>query len=189
MSALTAKQVEAIAALLSEKDTKAAAKKAKVGYSTLRGWMDLPDFEARLKAERNKLLDGLVTNLVRIGGAATAALERGLDKKQPIQVQVRAARGVLDQLVKLAPLADLVVQLNALRLELAGLNANRDAMHPRTGPHPVAGAKVGGAGSEPGTVGFIERPDPAVQTDGLAGRPVAGEVPDLAEGDEELPPL
>jgi hypothetical protein len=115
---LNTRQTRAILALLTAKTLAEAAKKAGVGESTLREWMGQLAFRTRLRAARAQLIDETITALVRESKAAVAALVRNLDPKKPPEVQVRAAKALLDQLAKVM-LADLQAQIDDLREQVA----------------------------------------------------------------------
>lgn len=193
---LTLRQDRLIRFLLTSPTAATACRRAKISETAYYNWVrDDPAFNARLKEARQRVFDETVTSLVGVSGLCLEAVADGLGKKNATRDRLRAAKIGLDQLVKIAPIADLAEQIQQLRLELAGLNAARKDDVPGHVPGlpatPAAneqGVGAGGAG-EPGAVGFEERPDPAVQGDGLAGGPVAGEVPQQPDGDEEFPSL
>src|SRR5262249_55644093 len=106
---LTTKQRKAIAALLSCKDTQTAAAQAGVGERTLHRWLDEDEaFQAELRDAEARAIDGAVR---RLAGTANSALNvmmvLMLDQKVAAGVRLRAATGVLEQMVKLRELHDL----------------------------------------------------------------------------------
>ena len=76
---LERKQEQAIAALLTEATIEDAARKARVSYSGLKGWMQLPEFQSAYRAARAGVLERVVARLVRACDGAVARLEENLD--------------------------------------------------------------------------------------------------------------
>jgi|SRR5215475_9001509 len=98
---LTDKQRRAIAALLSEPTTKAAAETAKVGETTIHRWLNDPIFSAALKESRERVFE---STLAALQGASSKAVETLLDvmkdeKAQP-SARVSAARTMLELAIK-----------------------------------------------------------------------------------------
>lgn len=100
---LTARQQRAIAALLSARDTRAAATAAKVGYRTLCRWLsEDPAFLEALRSAETEAISTAARLLAGEYGAAVetlAAIHR--DSSQPAAVRVSAARALIEQLIKL----------------------------------------------------------------------------------------
>jgi phage terminase small subunit len=172
---LTARQDRAILALLTTETKKAAARKAGVPESTLYSWLDLPAFQRRLRRARNRIWDESVTGVVRASNDAVKALKKNLKAKEP-QVQVRAAKVLLDHGARMAAMADLQAQIDELREQMATPHADPQQPEPGTGEHPPGGGGAGPA-DEPDARPATGRPRPAVQGDGVAPGPLAGAVP------------
>ena len=145
---LSGRQTSAILALLTTKTLADAAKKAGVGESTLREWMAQPAFAAKLRTARGEVIDRTVTALVRVSLQAVAELERNLDPKKPPEVQVRAAKALLDQLVKVVALADLQSQVDDLRAQMALAHADPKPSGPERGVGPGSSQPEPGSGGE-----------------------------------------
>jgi transposase len=110
---LSRKQEQAIAALLTEKTVEAAATKAGVAYSTLKGWLRKPAFRAAHAAAREQVLERTVARLLAATSKAVETLEKNLDASAP-RDSTRAAVAVLTHALKGAELLDLAVRLKAL---------------------------------------------------------------------------
>ncbi|MBN9520464.1 hypothetical protein J0H58_18375 [bacterium] len=148
---LNGRQTQAILALLTTKTLADAAKKAGVAESTLREWLGQPAFAARLRTARGEVIDRTVTALVRVSLQAVAELERNLDPKKPPEVQVRAAKALLDRFVKVVALADLQAQVDDLRAQIASAAAGLEPA-----PRPTPG-------------GVVPLPEPDGEGDTLSG--------------------
>lgn len=183
---LTPLQDAAILAVLTCRTLRLAAKKAGVSHQTLYNWLDDPAFQRGLTAARKRLVSHAVSQLAQVATDAVAALKRNLTAKGNPGVQVRAAVGLLDQLVKVGAVADLAAEVAELREEM---RRNADA---RGGD---AGTGVASEGSgeprpenEPGPRPTPGGPDAAVPGDGVGTGPVAGGVPEQPS-QAGIPPL
>jgi hypothetical protein len=123
---LDRKREPAIAALLSEPTVEAAAKKAKVGYRTLKLWLRDPGFLADYRAGRRQVVEGAVARLQRLATEAADTLGRNLTCGKPGD-EVRAAVAVLDQAFRGAELLDLAGQLAELRQAVEKQNQSQGA--------------------------------------------------------------
>jgi hypothetical protein len=115
------KQKKAIVALLGARDVPAAARQAGVSERTLYRWLDEdPAFREELKAAE---ADALHSATRRLAGAADGAvmvlMHLMLHQQTPPGVRLRAALGVLDQLIKLRELNSIEERLSALEERLA----------------------------------------------------------------------
>jgi hypothetical protein len=117
---LTPDQVQALAALLTEKDVKTAAAKAGCGETTLHRWLrEDADFKAALHAAEAQLIDTAVRRLAVVAGDALDVLTTIMkNKRTAAGVRVRAATVVMEQLIKLR-------ELNNLEERIAALEASR----------------------------------------------------------------
>jgi hypothetical protein len=116
---LTPQQTRALAALLAARDIQSAAADAGVGLRTLKRWLTEPAFQAALRqAEKDAI--GLAVR--RLAGVADTAVRVVLsimaDKTVSASVRLRAALGVLEQLVKLRELAELEDRIEAVEAQL-----------------------------------------------------------------------
>jgi len=106
-------QERAIAALLTWPTLARAAAQAGVSLRTLRGWLELPHFEAAFRAARARILDQTVTHLARLNVRAVRTLRRNLNCGSA-SVEVRAAVAVLELSLRLRETSELVDRLEAL---------------------------------------------------------------------------
>lgn len=113
---LTPDQVQALAALLTEKDIKAAAAKAGCGETTLHRWLkEDANFKSVLGEQKKALLDSTVRRLASVSVKAVNTLEDIMEnKKTPAGIRVRAAAIILDQAVKQSEFHDLEDRLKAI---------------------------------------------------------------------------
>lgn len=94
---LSAPQNKALAALLSEPTTRAAAAAAEIPESTIWRWLREPDFADALSKAKTALLDSVLTSLAATSGKAIEALCSVLDDKEAqASTKVSAARAVLE---------------------------------------------------------------------------------------------
>jgi hypothetical protein len=121
---LSRKQEAAVAALLAEPTVEAAAAKAGVAYSTLKGWLTRPSFKAAYAAARAQVLERTVALLARYSGAAVLVLARNLTAARAAD-STRAAVALLAHAFKAAELQDLAEQLAELRAEVEALQRER----------------------------------------------------------------
>jgi hypothetical protein len=110
---MTRKQDAAIAALLTEPTIEAAALKAEVAYSSLRGWLRLPDFQAAYRAARRSVVEAALARLQQATGAAVDTLQRNLTCGKSGD-EIKAAVAVLDHAVKAVEVLDLAERIAAL---------------------------------------------------------------------------
>lgn len=110
---LSRKQEAAIAALLTEPTTEAAAKAVGINPATLWRWMRLPDFTARYREARRRLLEGAMAALQRSTGEAAETLRRNLACGQAA-TEVRAALAMFELAMKGVELLDLEQRVGEL---------------------------------------------------------------------------
>ena len=116
---LAPRQGRAVVALLEAGHVKAAARKAGVGYATLRRWLKEPAFRQALAGARREALGVALAGLQGGAAAAVRALRRAL-KDAGARVRVRAADAYLRHLGKATELLDVEERLRALEDRLAG---------------------------------------------------------------------
>lgn len=209
---LTPQQEQAILALVSTDTLAKAAKKAGVAESTLWDWKQRPAFARAYRRARRQLVDAQMTELIKLGKAAVAALKRNLKCKNPA-VEVRAAIGILDKIIQGQALADLTAEAEELReqVETAGAHGGPS---PSGDPSSESGGvepsrphdELGELDPTPGTGGIPSEPGPGLPESGDDTGPVAGEsggghippaddvvLPPIGEdddgGDSDAPPL
>jgi len=157
---LERRQEAAIAALLSEPTVEAAARKAKVAYSTLKGWLRLPEFQAAYRQARADVLERTVSCLLATCGKAVERLARNLDSKDD-QAANRAALGILDHAVRGVEATDVLARLEAMERALAefvrGRAGDADAAG-ETADQSVAGGAAAAGGPGVGGAGGAGEP-------------------------------
>ncbi len=105
----------AIAALIQHSTIDEAAAACGIGASTLRRWLALPDFQARYRAARARLVETAINRLQRDSAAAADALIGvAKDADAPAAARVSAARAVLSMAVETVQLIDLVDRVEML---------------------------------------------------------------------------
>jgi hypothetical protein len=107
------KQEAAIAALLAEPTVEAAAAKAGVAYSTLKGWLKRPEFKSAYAAARASVLERATALLARYSAAAVLVLAKNMTATAP-RDSTRAAVALLTNAFKAAELQDIEERLAAL---------------------------------------------------------------------------
>ncbi len=116
---LTPTQRRAIAALLAERDTRAAAAAARVGYRTLCRWLTEPAFRAELRACEARAIDGAVLRLAELTAEAVATLRAVmLDPDAAAGNKVQAANIALARLLDLRAAGELEARLAAVEARL-----------------------------------------------------------------------
>jgi len=111
---LTPKQRAFALALLNEKDTRAAAKRAGVAERTAYRWSADPDIQRAIAEAENAALQQAVRGLIRLAPDAVATLGRALSDEAPPPVAIRAADVILSRLLQLRELLDYDRRLAAL---------------------------------------------------------------------------
>jgi hypothetical protein len=112
---LTPRQRRSIAALLSERDVKAAALAANVGARTLYRWLDDPLFRLALSYAEGEAIDAATRRLLAMNDPAISVLNWVLaDKANPPAVRLRAAQTVVDYFLKLRELRSIEERLSNL---------------------------------------------------------------------------
>lgn len=112
---LEAKHDAAIAALLSTRTVRDAAKKCKLSETTLYRLLQTPDFKTKFRAARRELVEATTAQLQQDGADAAKALREIVNnKKAPASVRVSAAKVILEQGIKAVELVDLSERLDRL---------------------------------------------------------------------------
>ena len=116
---ITPTQGRAIAALLTSRDVREAAKAVGVGPRTLYRWYALPEFQQALKAAETEALNSSIRRLADATGAAVDTLKAELenDKASP-SARIRAADVILSRLLDLKQLTEIEARLSAIEAEL-----------------------------------------------------------------------
>jgi hypothetical protein len=117
---LTPRQTAAALALLTEPTQEKAAQKAGVGLTTLRRWLELPAFQAAVRAGRLRMVEDTVRWLQAAGVKAVSTLVKNLDCGRP-SVEVSAATAILDRAWHGLELTDLAARVEELERQLKGV--------------------------------------------------------------------
>jgi transposase-like protein len=117
---------ERVAALLATGATvKATARKAGVGERTVYKWLAIPEFQAAVRTQRNRVVDRIVGRLVRSADLAITALCKSVKGEESDAVRVRAADVLLSHLNRLREHQELAEQVRELQEKLEGQSCDR----------------------------------------------------------------
>ncbi len=116
---LKPQQRRAIAALLTERDIRAAALKCEVSERVLYRWLELPEFKAELRAASKQAIDTAILRLSELSGQAVDTLREVMtDTATPPGTRVQAANIALARLLDLRELQELEERLQKIEKEL-----------------------------------------------------------------------
>lgn len=127
---LPAKQAAAVAALLTQPTTEAAAAAVGVGRATLKRWLDEPAFRAALASAELQVIDHAVRRLLTMHGTALDVLTE-LMSEAPAPIKLRAAISVLELGTRLRDLRNEEQRLAELEQRLAELESEGKVQHAR----------------------------------------------------------
>ena len=112
---LTPKRQKAIAALMTCRTVRDAAKTAEISERELYRWLRDATFQAALKRAGQEAIDAAIRRLDTLTGTAIDTLEKTMkSKKATASVHVRAADIVLARLLNLKELSDLEARVTAI---------------------------------------------------------------------------
>jgi hypothetical protein len=112
---LSPKQHAAIAALMSAKDQRAAARASGTSERQLYRWLAQPEFVAALQAAEAQAIATAIRRLADLSGTAIDVLRAAMtDPEAAHVVKIRAADIAIGRLMPLKELADLEARLAAL---------------------------------------------------------------------------
>lgn len=111
---LSTKQIKAIAALLSERTARDAARKTGVSEKTLYVWMGDPVFRAALKTAESDLLDTVTRRLTSGQALALDTLEKLIQSARHESTKLTAALSWLNMFIKYRDMKDIDERLTAL---------------------------------------------------------------------------
>ena len=116
---LKPQQRRAIAAMLTERDIRAAALKAEISERVLYRWLDLPEFKAELQAASRQAIDTAILRLSELSGQAVETLREVMtDTATSAGTRVQAANIALARLLDLRELQELEERLQRIEKEL-----------------------------------------------------------------------
>jgi hypothetical protein len=114
------KQEEAIAALLTQRNTEEAARSIGVAPETLLRWIQLPGFDKAYRQARHAAFRQSIARLQQASSAAVTTLLRVMvDPGTPPSTKVRAADSILDHSAKAIELEDIEVRVAELERAVA----------------------------------------------------------------------
>jgi transposase len=119
---ITVKQQKAIAALLSERTIRDAAKTAGVNEKTLYTWLNEKDFRAALRSAEKDILDGVTRRLSAGQTLALDTLEKLVKSARHESTKLRASVAWLEMSLKFRDMQDIEERLTALE---AAINGNK----------------------------------------------------------------
>ena len=109
------KKEEAIAALLTQRNTEDAARACGIGTSTLLRWMKEPEFDAAYRQARRAAYTQSIARLQQASTAAVSTLLKMMvDPATPPATRVRSAESVLNHAAKAIELEDIEARLAEL---------------------------------------------------------------------------
>ena len=112
---LTAKQEQALIALLDCGEIKQASATAGVNEGTLWRWLQAPEFQSRYRAARRQLVETAIAQLQSDCTVAARVLrEVAEDREAPASARVAAARTILEQSIGAIELMDLQERVEML---------------------------------------------------------------------------
>jgi hypothetical protein len=119
-TALTARQYNAIAALMSEPNVRKACEVAGIPERTVYKWLKDRAFVEEYRAARRIAVQAAIGRLQQVSGAAVAVLVNIMaDSHKPAPARIAAASKVLDLAIKAVELEDLEARLQALEATYA----------------------------------------------------------------------
>jgi len=102
------KQEEAIAALLTQRNTEEAAKAVGIAPKTLLRWLQIPEFDAAYRNAKRAAYGQSIARLQQATSAAVATLMKVMvDPAAPHSTRVRAADSVLSHAAKAIEIEDI----------------------------------------------------------------------------------
>lgn len=111
---ITAQQTNAIEILLTSRSIQQASETCGIAYKTLRRWMGDPTFKAALIQREGETLDAATRRLSGMGNDAIDTMAAIMANGENEQTRLRAAQGILDNLLRLRELRGVEERLTAL---------------------------------------------------------------------------
>jgi hypothetical protein len=109
------KQEEAIAALLTKRNTEEAAQSVKIAPKTLLRWLQLPEFDRAYREARRAAFGQSIARLQQATSAAVTTLLRVMvDPATPAATKVRAADSIIDHSAKAIELEEIEARVAEL---------------------------------------------------------------------------
>ena len=109
------KKEEAIAALLTQRNTEDAARVAGIGISTLLRWQKEPEFDAAYREAKRAAFSQSIARLHQMSSAAVTTLGKVMvEVNTPPATKVRAADSILNHSAKAIELEDIEARVSEL---------------------------------------------------------------------------
>jgi hypothetical protein len=109
------KKEEAIAALLTQRNTEEAAKAVGISPTTLLNWLKVPEFQAAYREARHAAYGQAIARLQQgTSAAATTLLKVLIDPNTPASVKVRASEAIFNHAAKAIEIEDIEARVRAL---------------------------------------------------------------------------
>jgi len=120
------KQEEAIAALLTQRNTEEAARAVGVSPKTLLRWLQIPEFSAAYRKARRDAYGQSIARLQQGStAAATTLLKIMVDPNAPASCRIRAADSVLGHAAKAIEIEDIEARVSELERATEPTKAGR----------------------------------------------------------------
>ena len=114
------KKEEAIAALLTQRNTEEAARAVGVAHKTLLRWLQIPEFQTAYRKARRDVHGQSMARLQQATSAAVSTLLKVMvDPNTPASTKVRAADSVLDHSAKAIEIEDIEARVSELERSAA----------------------------------------------------------------------
>ena len=123
---LTRKLEDAVAAMLTQRNTEEAARSVGVSTATLMRWQKLPEFQEAFREGRRAAFGQCIARLQQASGVAVSVLLKVLaDPATPPSVRVRAVDSVLNHAAKAIEIEDIEARVAALELAAKASKPNK----------------------------------------------------------------
>jgi len=120
------KRDEAIEALLSQRGIEEAARAVGIASSTLRRWLNQPEFDAAYREAKRQALSQTLARLQQASSAAASTLIKlTLDPSTPAATKERAANSILDRAEKAIVTEDTQARLTALERTIEAMKGQK----------------------------------------------------------------
>jgi hypothetical protein len=119
---LTPKQDRAAALLAAGATVIRAAAEVGAGERTIYDWLALDEFKKRVSAYQSRLIDEALGKLAEALTKAVETLVECLGSKESDSVRVRAALGILDQVIRIRESTIIEQRLTAIEARLPGVH-------------------------------------------------------------------
>jgi len=114
------KMEDAVAALLTQRNTDEAARAVGISPATLMRWQKLPEFVTAYREARRMAFGQAIARLQQgTSAAATTLLKTMIDPATPASVKVRAAEAIFNHAAKAIEIEDIEARVAALEASVA----------------------------------------------------------------------